>query len=267
MKNGIALFLVGVGLVGCSSPAPQSNVDAGTLADAGPDVDGGAECVNDSDCAAGTCTGGQCCEAIACGDSCCDEGNACLFESCVVPGDSCVSAADCPPEHYCELALGETALPNEDPNCTQPLQGGLCVALPPTCEGLATDPPDCVESCEYVPEVSQLDAVIKWQWGYNPAPLEFPAQADVWSTPAVGRVADADCNGVVDLADPPNVVFVSSDSLTEYCSSSDTNGACKNGVLRMLDGRSGQQVWSLDVAEVGSMGFAGVSVALGDVDG
>jgi hypothetical protein len=39
------------------------------------------------------------------------------------------------------------------------------------------------------------------------------------------------------------------------------------GVLRMLDGRSGREIWSLDKAEATSTGFAGMSVAVGDVDG
>lgn len=262
----IALLLA-VALLGCGNSMSSTDIDGGSAPDAASAADSGAGCVTDNDCAAGTCVGGQCCETLACGQSCCPDGDACLFNACVTPGAACVSAADCPAEHYCELALGETMPPGGGPTCTQPLQGGRCVALPPECEGLATDPPGCVQACEYVPQVGPLTAVIKWQWGYDPAPTDFAAAADVWSTPAVGRIADADCSGTVDLADPPNVVFVSSDSLTVNCNAASTNGACKKGVLRMLDGRNGMQVWSLDKAEVGSIGFSGVSVAIGDVDG
>ena len=37
-------------------------------------------------------------------------------------------------------------------------------------------------------------------------------------------------------------------------------------MLRVLDGDSGGELWSLDAAEAGSIGFAGLSVALGDLD-
>ena len=63
---------------------------------------------------------------------------------------------------------------------------------------------DCIEKCEYDPcaeltppmECSDLplNAVVKWQWGYAPAPTEFANKADVWSTPVVARVFDANCD-------------------------------------------------------------------------
>ncbi len=38
-------------------------------------------------------------------------------------------------------------------------------------------------------------------------------------------------------------------------------------MLRVLDGASGEELWSLAAAKSGNLGFAGLSVALGDVDG
>jgi hypothetical protein len=227
-------------------------------------------CTDDADCNGGVCHNGQCCndEDAVCGDGCCNAaGDVCLFDQCVTPGDDCVSEADCPDDHYCEPALGEESQGGAGPGCTQPLESGKCLPKPPVCTGEPSDPPDCVPPCEYVPEPGNLNAVVKWQWGHDPAPVEFPARADVWSTPAVGRIYDANCDGKVDLADPPNVVFVANDTQGINCNNANTNGACKKGVLRMLDGKTGQEVWSLEKAFPTSMGFAGVSVAIGDVDG
>ena len=228
------------------------------------------ECTVDADCNGGVCHDGVCCGSgdLVCGAGCCDAGEVCLFEACVTPGDDCVSEADCPPGHYCEPALGEPGgQGGAGAGCTQPLNPGKCLPLPPVCEGTPSDPPDCVEPCEYHPPVGQLDASIKWQWGYDPAPSEFPDAADVWATPAVARIYDSNCDGKVDLADSPNVVVVSADSMETCCQCNGTSPtACHRGVLRMLDGASGHELWSLDKAEPSSAGFAGLSVAVGDVD-
>ncbi len=252
----------GGGNVGGS--AAGGNADGGTIFTGG----GAQGCISDDDCNGGVCNNGTCCDSVdaVCGDACCESADVCLFEQCVTPGDDCVSEADCPEDHYCEPALGEEGQGGQGANCTQPIQQGKCVPLPPTCIDEPNDP-NCVDVCEYFPQAGQLNAAVKWQWGHDPAPTEFANAADVWSTPAVGRIFDANCDGKVDLADPPNVVFVSGDALGTFCSNNAvTNFACRKGVLRMLDGRSGEEIWSLDVAEPGSQGFSGVSVAIGDLD-
>ncbi|MEM1033877.1 MAG: VCBS repeat-containing protein [Myxococcota bacterium] len=236
---------------------------------------GDTGCTDDTDCDGGVCNDGQCCadQASVCGSVCCDggAGEVCLFESCVVPGNDCVSEADCGPDEYCEPALADDSggTGGTAPGCTQPIEAGKCVPKPPVCTGAADDPPDCIEACEYVPPTGQLDAVEKWQWGYrNGGPVEFNQMADVWSTPAVGRVYDANCDGKVDIADPPTIVFVSGYAFDNQCANNNlTNFACRKGVLRMLDGRSGEEIFSLDEPEPGSQGYAGTSVAIGDVDG
>ncbi len=230
---------------------------------------GAGECINDVDCDGGVCNDGVCCGSadLVCGSSCCgDASEVCLFESCVTPGDDCYSVEDCPEDWFCEPALGDTGDGGAGGTCTQSLAAGKCLPLPPDCEDEPNNP-NCVPSCEFFPQAGNLNAVTKWQWGYDPGPTEFANAADVWSTPAVGRVFDANCDGKVDLADPPNIVFVSGDALGTYCSDNNvTNFACRKGVLRLLDGRSGEELWSLDKAEPNSQGFAGTSVAIGDVD-
>ena len=246
------------------------------------DTGNGDECSSQKPCASGVCVNGKCCPTAeqACGKQCCSGGEVCVFDQCVVPGKPCQTQADCADGEYCETALGDKSDGGSQSDasagdggkvCTQPVSaGGRCVPLPPICDpdGGAPDGGVCVDKCEYFPPVGKLDAVAKWQWGLDNPPSEYPAFADVWATPTVGRVADANCDGKVDEADPPNIIFVSGDAKKTCCSCGGFSpSTCKTGKLRVLDGRSGQEIWSLDKAKSGNLGFAGLSVALGDIDG
>ncbi|MCE7888125.1 MAG: VCBS repeat-containing protein [Myxococcales bacterium] len=248
------------------------NIDTGT-----PE-----ECNAQKPCEAGVCVGGKCCASLdqACGASCCNTSEVCLFEQCIVPGKSCQTAADCAAGEYCETALGTPAgdggltdggAGDGGAVCTQPVPAnGKCVKLPPICQGDAGAPDGgtCVEQCEYHPPSGVLTAVKKWQWGTDSAPKQFPNFADVWATPTVARVVDANCDGKVDETDPPNVIFVSGNAAGTCCSCNGaTPSTCLTGKLRVLDGQSGQEIWTLDKAKAGAFGFAGLSVALGDVTG
>ncbi len=296
-------LLVGLGCLGvaCGSSgddaAAPSGGSGGTGGDAGTDsstggtgagtggtggilpIDGSTGCSSNAECDGGVCMGnGLCCESAdrVCGDVCCDSGDACLFGTCVTPGDICFTPADCPDDHYCETALGSAPAAADagagDSGtggvCTQDTPpSGRCVPSPIICDAQGK-PDGCVPPCEYRPEAGPLKTVVKWQWGMDPAPTEFPDHADVWATPSVARIYDANCDGKVDLLDPPNIVFVSGNAKRTCCScSNDAISTCLTGVLRMLDGRNGREIWSLDKASASSVGFAGMSVALGDLDG
>jgi hypothetical protein len=132
----------------------------------------------------------------------------------------------------------------------------------------------CTATCEYRPEVARLQAEVAWDWGQAAPPTEQPEHVDVWSTPAVGRLYDANCDGAVDELDPPDVVFVSGRAIDVatgqgtccHCTGASVS-ACLSGVLRVVDGRTGAEVWSLRRAGPMSIGFSGISVALGDLDG
>lgn len=254
----------------------------GGAADGGISLDAGAnECNPSKPCEAGVCVAGTCCAsaAQACETKCCAGGEVCVFDQCVVPGKPCQSANDCAVGEYCETALGEptpdagTGGTNDGGKvCTAPIPAnGKCVPLPPVCPDGDAGAPDggtCIPKCEYHPPPGQLNAKKKWQWGLEQPPTQFPTFADVWATPTVARVVDANCDGKVDETDPPNVIFVSGDAKASCCS---CNGAaistCLTGKLRVLDGDSGKEIWSLDAAKAGNFGFAGLSVALGDVNG
>ncbi len=282
------------GGAGGGSSGGSANGGSGGLIEGGV---GGQGCSSDTDCDGGVCSpGGACCAsaALACAATCCAETEFCSFERCVVPGKTCQNPADCAPGEYCETSLGETPDGGGGSSggggagggaaCTQPIPAnGRCVELPPICPpsgaggagsggssgggGAGSGP--CVENCEFRPEPGKLDPIIEWQWGLPPnTPTKYPAFADVWTTPTVARVYDANCDGRVDESDPPNVIFVSGNNETTCCHcNGKTPHSCLTGVLRVLDGRSGAEIWSLNKAKPGAFGFAGTSVALGDVDG
>ncbi|MBW2733620.1 MAG: VCBS repeat-containing protein, partial [Deltaproteobacteria bacterium] len=75
------------------------------------------------------------------------------------------------------------------------------------------------------------------------------------------------CDGQVNDLDPPNIIFVAGNGEGTYCSE-DTAAVsrCHTGVLRVLDGASGKEVWSLRKAEDESIGFMGLSIAVADLD-
>jgi hypothetical protein len=237
-------------------------------------------------CDGGVCVGspGVCCSMNAtCGSTCCTGSSVCLFDKCVEPGATCRTAYDCPKGEYCDPALGGADGGTEKPvdagvptgndaglmvgtACSDPLPPvGRCVPNPPVCPGDAGAPDSgaCVASCQYHPPAGKLNAVVKWSWG--PTATAFPDFTDVWSTPTVGRMFDTNCDGKIDDSDSPSIVFVSGNIGVTECAAV-TNG-CKQGVLRMLNGRTGKEIWSLDKADPTSMGFDGNSIAIGDVDG
>ena len=103
--------------------APDATVDA---ADAGVDADlcaGGALCGPSAICcpAGNDCVDDRCLDACASGvrcgadlTTCCNAGEACLSQACVVPGAPCGDSYDCGPGFFCEPTL-ERCLPQPDP--------------------------------------------------------------------------------------------------------------------------------------------------------
>ncbi|MEB2314368.1 MAG: VCBS repeat-containing protein [Sorangiineae bacterium] len=271
---------------GGSGGSSASSGTGGGAAEGGIELDsgGGGECGPEAPCEAGVCVEGKCCAsaAQACGAECCAGATVCLFGACVTPGKTCQTKGDCAADEYCETSLGDAAdagAPDAGgadggAACTQPLtSNGRCVASPPRCgAGGGADAGACIDDCEYRPPVGALKARKKWQWGLDIAPIVNPGAADVWSTPTVARIYDANCDGKVDESDPPNLVFVSGNIGASQCAGSpntqpDGTTVCQRGRLRLLDGRSGKEIWTVAQPSAGSLGFAGSSVALGDVDG
>lgn len=231
------------------------------------------QCATSANCKGGAqCIGGVCCSDAAhvCNDMCCTGGSVCLFDQCVVPGAPCQTNDQCGMGEYCEPALGGTdAGTIGDSGCTQVATNGRCLPLPPTCTGDAGTTPDggsCLQQCEYhPPHTGMLNAVLKWQWG--PTAQQNPTQTDLWSTPTVGRMYDTNCDGKIDALDSPVIVLISGDVGGTCCGcGGGTPSTCENGILRMIDGETGKEIWTLDKASAGSVGFIGSTPAIGDVD-
>ncbi|MCA9605872.1 MAG: hypothetical protein KC619_09780, partial [Myxococcales bacterium] len=265
---------------GTCVPRPDggdTETDAGEGIDAGGMDAGTPPCTSDDECpGGGVCLAGACCESVdqVCGTSCCGAAETCFASACVVPGDVCRTSEDCADGEYCEPSLGEGGSMGADggvPDAgTRVCLGdapatGRCLALPPRCDGPPMPGEVCIEDCEFRPPVGALNATAQWAWGPDTV-TEFPGLVDVWATPAVGRLTDTNCDGVVDEFDPPNVIFVSGDSHGTCCSCGSWPNSCKDGVLRVLDGLTGREIWSLRQPSMGSMGFSGLSVAIGDLD-
>ena len=248
-------------------------------------------CQTSAECDGGVCVNGACCGSASdvCGSLCCTGATVCLFGACITPGNACHTAADCTTGQYCETALGpqtDGGVPTSDAGggsdggatCTQaPPLSGKCVNLPPVCAADAGVPgadAGCTADCEYHPPVGgKLSAVVDWAWG--PVAQVNPNYTDVWATPVVGRIYDTNCDGVVNDLDVPVIVFVAGDDLLNAPAGTNCQGTaitsggstmCHTGVLRMLNGNTGEEIWTLDKIP-GSEGWAGMSVALGDVDG
>lgn len=264
----------------------DSGSDGSTTTDAADENPFGNKCTTASECDGGVCVQGVCCdsEANVCGGVCCGGGNVCLFDKCVTPGKPCTSSNDCSPSEYCEPALGSksdggviTSDGGDGGTCTQAApRPGKCLPLPVTCAsdaGTTADGGSCIAACEYHPPPGgPLSATPKWTWGQNA--VYRPQFTDVWATPTVGRIHDNNCDGKVDLLDTPVVVYVSGKAIDANtgkgtcCQCNNTTPtSCHTGVLRMLDGATGKEIWSLDKASLTSAGFAGLSTAIGDVDG
>lgn len=269
-RLALTFFLAFVGGCGPLPGAGGDSADGSVEDDAGPTA-----CDDDSDCGGGICVDGVCCPSFdrVCGDSCCGTSEICFANACVTPGDVCRTAGDCDEDQYCETGLGDdpgdVPQPDAGADCIHaPPPEGRCLDLPPDCPPGVPPPTDgsCLPACEYHPPAGPLQAKVKWQWG--PTAGEFAEFTDVWATPAVARLYDSNCDGAVNELDPPSVVFVAGNARGTCCSCGGyTPSTCQTGVLRVLDGQTGAEIWSLRKADPASIGFAGLAVALGDLDG
>lgn len=274
--------VVGGGGIGAASGAGGSAASTGGGINLDSGTGGGAQqCGPNLPCETGVCEKGICCDTAAqsCNGACCPSGDVCLFEQCKTPGKPCQNSAECGDGKYCETSLGDKADGGTGDGggadggkvCTTTVNiAGRCVDLPPICGdgGTAADGGACFEKCEYFPTAGNLTTTKKWQWGQEIKPTEFPAFIDTWATPTVGRIYDSNCDGTVNSGDSPAVVFVSGNAAGTCCSCSGAAvSTCRTGVLRAVDGRTGTTLWSLRKAEPSSVGFAGLSTAIGDTDG
>ena len=258
------------GTGGMSSTGTQGT--GGNVLTTGTGTGGGTGCTSNADCNGGVCNNGLCCPSASdvCGSQCCTGATVCLFAGCVTPGNDCHTASDCGAGQYCETALGSnpdggTGIADAGADggvCTEALPlDGKCLPLPVVCAGDAGaggagngSDGGCVPDCEYHPPFNlALSVAPRWTWG--PTAVAKPTYTDIWATPVVGRVYDTNCDGKVDDLDTPVVIFVAGNDYDNAAAGSNCQGAsvstsspsmCHTGALRMLDGNTGEEIWTVD---------------------
>jgi hypothetical protein len=201
-------------------------------------------------CPDGVCAGGVCCEVDrACGDQCCGDGQVCSFLQCVVPGDECVDATECPEDGYCEYTLGEPGTVGDLCMGGGKPATGKCLPEPPECPpGVEPmgDEIDCLPLCEVVPEKS-FEPVLKYAW----------TGGDVMMPPIVIQLDDDNCDMKVDERDIPEIVF----------NSFEAGQYNDNGTLRAISIVDGAIVEKWAVKPAVDPIWGGRGIAGGNLDG
>lgn len=97
-----------------------------------------------------------CASGLRCGDTraCCAEGDFCIDDACVAPGDECTDPIDCPVDAICDPELGR------------------CL-------------PRSAERCEYFPPAGVFEPAEEWHWSGSETEPTF---IHVMMTPVVGDV-------------------------------------------------------------------------------
>ena len=247
--RGLADDTIGLGTEGHDDTSgadadPSEGLDTDPTGDAGDCVQG---CADDETCVAGSC----CPNASMCGDTCCVGAEVCSFASCVVPGDECIDATECPDDHYCEYALGEPGDEGEVGACQggASLATGRCLPKPPACpDGVEPDPeaPHCLPTCEWIPE-SSFAPELKFAWDGS----------DIMMPPIVIQLDDDNCDGVVNERDIPEIVVATFED-GQYNA---------NGTLRAFSIIDGEIVQKWAVNPAVDPIWPGRGIAGGNIDG
>jgi len=167
---------------------------------------------------------------FSCGESCCDRSQVCVESACVSTGD-CDDDEDCIADTWCD---DET---------------GFCVPY-----GTGSRP-DFNPECERTLTVARFGPELQCQWAGPPPGDTYPAWQHVLSTPVVADFDFEDDKFVIE----PSIVFTSDDG-------SDGSSELPTGLIRIIDGRTCEQQFSLEMQwtshssppAVGDLNFDGV---------
>ena len=241
----------GIITAGGATEGTAGTADTGGSADGTGNGSGAVAC--EDACEDGTCVDDVCCPTEqVCDVQCCGGGEVCSFQQCVVPGDECVDASECPDDHYCEYSLGEPGEGGGKGMCAggASLATGNCLPEPPECpagvEPTEGEDIDCLPQCEVIPETS-FEPVLKYHWDLGNSMM----------APIVIQLDDDNCDAIVDERDIPEIVF------STFLGSDYNN----NGTLHAISIVDGQVVdkWSVNPAT--DQIQPGRSIAAGNIDG
>lgn len=264
----------GSGATGATGGSGAAGGDGGAGATgAGFTGGSGGGCEVGTPCEGGVCdeTGACCPFTNACGTLCCGVGEVCSFLECLTPGAGCTDDKDCADGEYCDFSLGEPdpgpggggaggGAGGADEGCVggAEIPDGKCMPKPPVCpDGMEPgDPPTCITSCQYFPEVGDFTPELKFAWG-DPANTTH----NVMMSPVVIQLDDDNCDMVVDERDIPEIVFFTFDG-NDY-----NNTTGQSSTLRAISIVEGAVVEKFAVKTNGvSADSPGRSIAAGDLD-
>ncbi len=249
-------------------PPPPATGGSGTEGDTegtATEVATGAD--STGGCPAALMCGDTCCEAgqlcennfcvvdcgdqPACGDVCCGASEVCYVGQCIVPGNPCSAAAcatsvesDCGDDEVCDASLG-ACVPNfADPSCAFEPEVGVFDPVPRFTWGQRQQR-DCALGCQKE-EICNA-GFCEPTWNHvTPADDDMPDDYQCVMSPMVADL-DLDCI--------PEIIFNS------YSGS----GYTSNGVLRAISGNDGSRVWTL--SDPAYETDPGSTPAIGDING
>jgi hypothetical protein len=202
--------------------------DGGTCGTSGGPVCGARTCGADQRCGAGDVCAPACATVVcatSAGEVCCAAEEACLFAACVALGAACDDAAPCPRGQFCEPTAGRCVDRNADPN-----------------------------ACVYVPPAESFTPVEGFAWTGSPS---SPASDQVMMAPMVANLTDDNNDGKIDLADIPDIVFVTFTG----------SAYVGDGVIRVISGADGAEHWDSAALAAPVFAYGGTIPALADIDG
>jgi hypothetical protein len=255
-EEGTGLTTVSVTETGMMDETSMTASTTSDMADTGPMCDD-----EQIECGDECCSGGQVCFDNACADDCggtpacdgicCDVTQVCYLGECVIPDGACEEfscatkelVTSCEPGYTCDADLGLCVPSQADPNCQYVPPPSQFSPRPEFTWGTRKQVACVDDSACQVAEVC-MNGFCAVTWPHL-APADAAANVHVSSIPVVGDL-DGDCT--------PEIIFNS------YIDGSPSD----NGVVRAINGDTGEQLWSVTDPMYQSDGTS--NLAIGDID-
>jgi hypothetical protein len=226
------------------------------MADTGPmcsdeEIECGDECCSDGQVCFGNTCSDDCGGFPPCDGICCDGDQVCYLGECVIPDGACEESScatkelttTCDPGYTCDADLGLCVPSQADPNCQYVPPPNQFSPRPEFTWGMRAQVACMDDSVCQTAEVC-MNGFCSVTWPHL-APADAPSNVHVSSIPVVGDL-DGDCT--------PEIIF------NTYPAGSPSD----NGIVRAINGDTGEQMWSITNPMYQSDGTS--NVAIGDID-